>query len=459
MFGSSFHGNLLLPDFPGNLTGPFGRNVHGFRWFICGKETDSVQASLLAQLAEACKHQNRQDDSSILQLQSRSTTFTCPHGEEDYTFADWVPKLYAVGDKPASGVTITNFLEGSPSCQLIAILSDSNSGGSSGAAQILECDCNALIQAADDSSDASVNPCRARDNRLQGYPTIELTFDEPQDILSATFQNVVAPWSTVLSYTNSADETVEIPVPDQGRSNPSVVDLTEEIVRPQGVKIIKVTLQSLSAFVGMKLCKRGGSLVGDPHVRTQDHGHYTVLNEGNFLAWRFNSDTDVISSSGLKKTEVDWQIYAHYSAHRRSWTRGLLLVDKSMRSERQSLELTSEECKLRKHIDGKWTTMDGSELVHVPEKGRLVTGFNFTHLDEKAKKTWAPKGRKARWDAKLLMTTKRGLQPIATVQLRCFPGRHIDVQVIRERMGDARFVGGQLGPHGIQLKREKNPGA
>ena len=216
----------------------------------------------------------------------------------------------------------------------------------------------------------------------------------------------------------------------------------------------------------MTLCKGGGSLVGDPHVRTQEHGHYTVLNEGNFLAWRFNSETDVMTKSGLKKTEVDWQIYAHYSAHRRSWTRGLLLVDKSMRSKRQSLELTSEECKLRKHIDGKWTTIDRSELVHMPEKGSLVTAFNFTHLDEKGHsihfdsgEIWTPKGKKARWDAKLLMTTKRGLQPIATVQLRCFPGRHIDVQVIRERMGDARFVGGQLGHHGIQLKREKNPGA
>ena len=418
----------------------------------------------MAQLAQACKHENCQEDSSILQLQSRSTSFTCPHGEEEYTFEEWTPKLYAVGEKPANGITITNFMDGDPSCQLIAILSDVNSGGSG--QQILACDCNALVQASDGSSNALVQPCTARGNRLWGSPKIELTFDEPQDIVSATFQNVVVPFETTFSYTNGADESVEIAVPNQGRSNPSVLDLTSETVKPQSVKRITVTLQTLSAFIGMTLCKGGSSLVGDPHVRTQDHGHYTVLNEGNFLAWRFNSETDVMTKSGLKKTEVDWQIYAHYSAHRRSWTRGLLLVDKSMRSERQSLELTSEECKLRKHVDGKWTTIDRSELVHVPEKGSLVTAFNFTHLDEKGHsirfdsgEIWTPKGKKARWDAKLLMTTKRGLQPIATVQLRCFPGRHIDVQVIRERMGDARFVGGQLGHHGIQLKREKNPGA
>ena len=54
------------------------------------------------------------------------------------------------------------------------------------------------------------------------------------------------------------------------------------------------------------------------------------------------------------------------------------------------------------------------------------------------------------------MATPRGRQRIASVQLRCFPGRHIDIQVVRERMGDARFVSGQLGHHGIQLKKEKN---
>ena len=107
--------------------------------------------------------------------------------------------------------------------------------------------------------------------------------------------------------------------------------------------------------------------------------------------------------------------------------------------------------------------MEGSDWLHVPEAGEVVTGFNLTHLDENgsaihfdSKKIWTPKGKKARWNANFVMATKRGLQRIASVQLRCFPGRHIDIQVIRERMGDARFVEGQLGHHGIQLKREKN---
>ena len=245
----------------------------------------------------------------------------------------------------------------------------------------------------------------------------------------------------------------------------STLDLSRECLLPQNVK--KVTLEFGNSvwnrviFQGMNLCKGGASLVGDPHVRTQDHAHYTVLNEGNFLAWRFNSHTALTQKSGAKKVEVDWRIYAHYSAHRRSWTRGLLLVDQSMGSHHQSFEFTSEECMLRKRIGDEWKVMDSSQLLQVSKAGDFVTGFNFTHLEQgkihfDSNKMWTPKGKKTRWDAQFLMATPHGRQLIATVQLRCFPGRHIDVQVIRERMADARFVEGQLGHHGVQLKREKN---
>ena len=53
------------------------------------------------------------------------------------------------------------------------------------------------------------------------------------------------------------------------------------------------------------------------------------------------------------------------------------------------------------------------------------------------------------------MAIAHGQQLISIVQLCSFPGRHIDVQVIRERIADARLVEGQLGHHGVQLKKEK----
>ena len=162
--------------------------------------------------------------------------------------------------------------------------------------------------------------------------------------------------------------------------------------------------------------------------------------------------------------QVEWQIFSHYSLPRQAWTRGLLLVEKSMGKDRQSLEFTAQECKLRKKVAGKWTTMEDSQLLYLPEGGDYVSGFNLTRLVSnnsdmtfEQRPSRAPKGvEKVRWDAKLLMNTKRGFQTIATVQLRCFPGRHMDIQVVRERMSDARFIRGQLGHHVLHTSKRKD---
>ena len=425
-----------------------------------GSEFGVCQASCLALLAWACKRGNCHEESAVLQLQPRRES-PCLYGEEEYTFDDWASKLYARGESPVSGITITDYITTEPICQQPAILSDANSGG--GSSTILACNCSALIFAEDGSSNSLVEACNAAlagpaQIQIQSRPEIELTFDQPQDIVEVTFYNV--DWDfNEFQYTTTGDETWSVFMPVEGRFNPSVFDLTQEEIKAESVSKIQVRFRGRAAFTSMKLCKGAGSLVGDPHVRTQDHAHYTVLNEGNFLAWRFNSDAAVVGKSGHK--EVDWSIYVHYSAHRRSWTRGLLLVDESMGSRHHSLEFTSEECKLRQRVGDEWRVMESSEMLEVSDGGHFVTGFNFTHLENgsihfESKKIWTPKGNKARWDAEFLMATPRGKQRIASLQLRCFPGRHIDMQVIRERMGDARFVSGQLGHHGIQLKKEKN---
>ena len=303
---------------------------------------------------------------------------TCAHGEEEYTFADWLPRLYTTGSVPANGITITGFTAEHSKCQQPAILSRSNSNGSPRDDEIMACDCNALIMARDGSDQARVGVCPLRLPSDSEIPTIELTFDEPQDIVEVTFFNADLPGNEFI-YTTTAGETVVVTMPDAGISEPSVVDLTQEEIAPESVTKIEVKFMNPAAFTGMKLCKGGGSLVGDPHVRTQDHAHYTVLNEGNFLAWRFNSDTAVVEKARPK--QVDWRIYAHYSAHRRSWTRGLLLVDQSMGSRHHSLEFTSEECKLRQRVGDEWRVMESSEMLQVSEGGHFVTGFNFTQLE------------------------------------------------------------------------------
>ena len=229
--------------------------------------------------------------------------------------------------------------------------------------------------AEEDSTDASASACDGGNFRplqlgLAARPTIELTFDQPQDIVEVTFYNVDLIRFNDFQYTTTSGQTWSVAMPRNGFSNPSVRDLTQEQIKPESVKKIQVTFWGRVAFTSMKLCKDGGSLVGDPHVQTQDHAHYTVLNEGNFLAWRFNSDAAVVGKSGHK--EVDWRIYAHYSAHRRSWTRGLLLVDQSMGSRHHSLEFTSEECKLRQRVGDEWRVMESSEMLEVSE-GDLIS--------------------------------------------------------------------------------------
>ena len=78
--------------------------------------------------------------------------------------------------------------------------------------------------------------------------------------------------------------------------------------------------------------------------------------------------------------QVEWQIFSHYSLPRQAWTRGLLLVEKSMGKDRQSLEFTAQDCKLRKRVAGKWTTMEHSQHLYLPEGGDYVSGFNLTRL-------------------------------------------------------------------------------
>ena len=460
----------VLPQNVEKVTVQFGNNAAFRRMRLCRLEPEEADVDrndgadqdpfLVGHLPV------RPQDPALFQarVQATSTRLTCPHGEEEWTLAEWEDGYYTTGDSPALGVTISGFSVGLDTCYQPAIISRGNSDNR----EILNCDCKALVVATETEGNL-LDVC----NPEQGAPRIELTFDSPQDIVSVTFVNENEPRpdrATTFTYEieaepgtqSRASHTVTIlpEIEESGQFN-TTVDISGECVLPQ--KVVRVTLQfgQRASFVGMKLCKGAASLVGDPHVRTQDHTHYTVLNEGNFLAWRFNSDSTFTGKSGPKKVEVDWRIYAHYSAHRRSWTRGLLLVDQSMGSYRQSFEFTSEECKLRKHVGDEWKVMEASELLQVSEAGDFVTGFNFTHLEKgtihfDSKKIWSPKGQKARWDVQFLKASPRGQQLVATVQLRCFPGRHIDIQVIRERMADARFVEGQLGHHGVQLKREKN---
>ncbi|CAL1167609.1 unnamed protein product [Cladocopium goreaui] len=89
----------------------------------------------------------------------------------------------------------------------------------------------------------------------------------------------------------------------------------------------------------------GGGVGGDPHLRTLDGRHYTLMQQGNFLLWAFSGyETEVLVQGTTKKVPVDFEIFTHYAGHA-SFTKGFLLVDKSQTVPRPALEVTTKDCR------------------------------------------------------------------------------------------------------------------
>jgi len=177
-------------------------------------------------------------------------------------------------------------------------------------------------------------------------------------------------------------------------------------------------------------CESGGGS-GDPHIRTMDGKHYTLLQEGTFKLWSFTNVTTEYHSSQppnqmiqpqLKKAKVDWEIFVHYSTGR-SFAKGLLLVDKTLATP-QFLELTSETCRWRTRSGtGEWMFVDRPMPLFTPEGSDFVTGFNLTAT-----------GR------------KYGIKRIASMKISCQPGHHINTKLRLDKMSYKKAVAGQIRP-------------
>ena len=118
--------------------------------------------------------------------------------------------------------------------------------------------------------------------------------------------------------------------------------------------------------------------MGDPHITTLDGKHYTLLSQGTFSLWHFSGlETELHSEEvGTKKLPIDWQVYVHYSGHQ-SFTKGLLLIDKSGGSIRQVLEITSQDCRWQaRKGNGDWKVVDNAELS-IPDGKDYVTAFDL----------------------------------------------------------------------------------
>ena len=221
-----------------------------------------------------------QDDSSILQFHSGhdAKALTCPHGEEEFTFADWNDGLYTTGNSPVPGVTISGFTVGPDDCKQPAIVSPATRIRSSNPG-ISQCDCSALMMADTASPDDRGRLGRCRPSK--GAPTVELTFDTPRDIVSVSFLNVndfiepryITTFTYMIPHPDGStwnSHTVTIPN-SAGSPRSSTVDISTQCLLPSSVEKVSIQFGNYAAFTGMTLCKTEASLMGHPPVRIPDH--------------------------------------------------------------------------------------------------------------------------------------------------------------------------------------------
>ncbi len=177
-----------------------------------------------------------------------------------------------------------------------------------------------------------------------------------------------------------------------------------------------------------------GLVVGDPHIQTLDGVRYTLLKQGTFSLWHLSGLKTRFHSThkGIMQTvPVDWHVYAHYSGDK-SFTKALLLVDKTGGSLRQVLEITSNDCIWKgRTADIPWKVIDGQQLIHKPEEnGLYLSGFNVT-------------GNHVTFN----MNTEHGNTNVAKLVTSCRRHRHMDVKMKMRRMKYHQFVTGELSQH------------
>ena len=177
-----------------------------------------------------------------------------------------------------------------------------------------------------------------------------------------------------------------------------------------------------------------GIVDGDPHIQTLDGVRYTLLKQGTFSLWHFSGfKTHVHSSKGIMQAfPVDWQVYVHYSGGK-SFTKALLLVDKTGGSLRQALELTSDDCIWKgRTANTPWKVIDDNQLIHKPEKsGLYVSGFNVSTGNR----------------VKLNMNTEHGNTDVAVLVASCRPHHHMNLKMKMQGRKYHQFVDGEFGRH------------
>lgn len=368
----------------------------------------------------------------------------CPRGTTDFSY-NWT----GLGNIPAkypSGGALSPIVEIAPNLKLVEFASNTrcigaaiwtfglNDNESAGKDEDLwTCPdnqkfpphCNMLVaQQADSPTPDVVNDCAPLDkDGEEGFAKISLRFTTPTTLIALNYWDIEKKNELIITLGSESFQSVK-----GGNKKGS-----EQYFNKAQVTDWSLTFKGSGGVHGIRYCRPVATdpeppagVEGDPHVRTLDGNHYLLLNQGSFSLWRFSGPQAQFwtSKGSLKKAQVDWQIYTHYSGQQ-SFTKGLLLVDQSAQTFRRALEITSKDCVWRTRTEGDdWDVVQEPQLL----SATVGTGFNIT----------------SHHHVRLYMNTKDGHREVAVLSYSCRPSHHINLAIQMRRPGDVKFVQGEL---------------
>lgn len=188
------------------------------------------------------------------------------------------------------------------------------------------------------------------------------------------------------------------------------------------------------------------TVAGDPHLRTLDGRHYTLMQQGNFLLWSFSGyETEVLVErhvrKNTRKVPLDFEILAHYAGHA-SFTKGLLLVDKSSMPTQppQALEVTAKDCRWHHRDAGAsaWRPVE-SVLLNLADSDGNYGSFNLSMSKGSQKKL------------EISINHEGEIRTLAQLWVSCKAGHQLSVKMKMPSKKDMHFVQGELAPGRLSL--------
>ena len=172
----------------------------------------------------------------------------------------------------------------------------------------------------------------------------------------------------------------------------------------------------------------GGSAenVGDPHIHSFRGAHYTLLQQGVFVAWNF-------SKAEPGAAPAEWQLLAAYGGDRFT-TQALLLLD----PHAGSMEMTADDC--------TWRIKEEKSTWRQASLGQISAEVGTTSLQ--VKKLHEKLGETKILKSSILLqmrSSSSGMKNVAKLFTHCVPQKHLDFKITMFDSKDVEYVGGELG--------------